>query len=344
MMKTNILVIGGNGLIGKVILRILKDRNPYYNLFVGGRQAAKTDNDLFIDVNNIGTFKCILEHKIDLIVICTKDTNNAILRFALHNKLDYIDITKPTPDLIPSYNIATSYLPGAESRIVFSSGWMAGIVGSLVAFAEPETNAVQSVGIYIYYSVKDMAGKSSAHFLAENICKPFVVYKDNHPQMVKHFLNSEVFNFSFGIGSRQVYNLDIPDLFILNQIEMVPTVSVKMTYNSKIITHLMGYFQYFKVFNVLSVRERKWLFGSSGNGDQTIFELLIKTSEKTRKLSLQSINGQSELTAFSTVLHIEKMLSETLSGGVYFSNQLHNPVDLYDALNNCTGINIKISA
>lgn len=342
-MRKNILVIGGNGLVGKVILRILQARNPNFNLFVGSRQLGKTNNDLLIDVDNPATFDCITDNKIDLIVLCTKDGNNEILQFAIRNKLDYIDITKPTPDLTVAYNLAKANKQQINSRIVFSSGWMGGIVGSLIDFAEPEKHKIQEANIYIYYSVKDLAGKSSANFLAQNVCKPFVVYKDNQPQDVKHFLNSEKFNFTFGIGKRQVYNLDVPDLFILNQIEKVPTVSVKMTYNSKFVTSLMGYFQSLKIFNIMFLRERQLLFGSSGNGDQTIFEVMIKTQDKIKRVSLQSAKGQAELTAFSTVLHVERMLDETLPGRIYFSHQMHSSQEVYEALNSYTTINLKIS-
>jgi len=343
MMRKNILVIGGTGLVGKVILRILQARNPDYNLFVGSRQLGKNTNDLVVDVDNPKTFDCITHNKIDLIVLCTKDSNNEILQFAIKNKLDYIDITKPTPDLTLAYDLAKVKMLKTDSRIVFSSGWMGGIVGSLVSFAEPDRNKIQGVNIYIYYSVKDLAGKSSANFLAENVCKPFVVYKDNKSQKVKHFLDSEKFNFSFGIGKRQVYNLDVPDLFILNQIEKIPTVSVKMTYNSKFVTSLMGFFQSFKIFNIMFLKERQLLFGSSGNGDQTVFEVIVKTKDKTKRVSLQSVKGQAELTAFSTVLHIEKMLSETLLSGIYFGHQMHSSQEVFDALESYNTINLKIS-
>lgn len=343
-MKKNILVIGGTGLVGKVILRILQGRNPDYNLFVGSRNLGNSANDLVVDVTNPKTFSCIIQNKIDLIVLCTKDSNNEILQFAIQNKLDYIDITKPTPDLTVAYDLAKANEQNVKSHIVFGSGWMGGIVGSLIDFVEPEKHKIQEVNLYIYYSIKDLAGKSSANFLAENVCKPYIVYNNNKPQNVKHFLNSEKFNFSFGIGKRQVYNLDVPELFILNQVEKIPTVSVKMTYNSKLVTSLMGYFQSLKIFNIMSLRERKLLFGGSGNGDQAVFEIVIKTQNKTKKISLQSVKGQAELTAFSTVLHIEKMLNDaTLASGIYFSHQMHSPREVYEALNSYSTIHLKIS-
>tara|TARA_R100001369_G_scaffold36875_1_gene62305 strand:+ start:384 stop:554 length:171 start_codon:yes stop_codon:yes gene_type:complete len=41
---------------------------------------------------------------------------------------------------------------------------------------------------------------------------------------------------------------------------------------------------------------------------------------------------QSELTAFSTVLHVEKMLENSNPKGIYFSHQLHEPKNFIDSL------------
>ena len=66
-MQKNILVIGGNGLVGKTIIRILKERNPEYKLFIGSRKKSVLSNQLQIDVNNIRTFSVIPEHQIDIL-------------------------------------------------------------------------------------------------------------------------------------------------------------------------------------------------------------------------------------------------------------------------------------
>ncbi|WP_426047308.1 saccharopine dehydrogenase [Chryseobacterium sp. NFX27] len=269
------------------------------------------------------------------------DKEDHILRFAIENKIDYLDITKLTPDLVKAYAIAKDR--NVQSRIVFSSGWMGGIVNGLVKTLSGNTNDIQEVKFFVYYSVKDLAGESSAHFMAENVAKPFIRYENNRQVPIKHFLDSEDFNFSFGIGKREAYNFDVPDLYILNQIEKIPDVSVKMTYNSKFITWLLGAFQKVRVFNILSLKERKMIFGSSGNGDQSVFEIIIKTKSGTEKLSLQSRKGQAELTALSAVLHTEELLKNFHENNTYFSHQLHQPSLLLEKLKAYESINIKTS-
>ena len=116
-----------------------------------------------------------------------------------------------------------------------------------------------------------------------------------------------------------------------------------MTYNSKVVTRIMGCFQSLKVFNVMSLKERQLLFGSSGKGDQAVFEVVIKTHNKTKRISLQSTKGQAELTAFSAVLHVEKLLSKKIAKGIYFSHQIHSSEEIYEELTSYSTINIKIS-
>ena len=78
------------------------------------------------------------------------------------------------------------------------------------------------------------------------------------------------------------------------------------------------------LFKILSYRAKKVVFGGSGKGDVTSFEILFTTDEtKKEKVILKCQKGQSELTAFSTVLHIEKILENAVPAGIYFSHQLH---------------------
>ena len=339
-MESNILIIGGTGVVGKTIARILKDRDPKLSIKVGSRRPSNSKTNIFVDVNDPDSFQNILENKITLIILSVNDPEDHILKFAIENGIDYLDITKPTPDLIKAYTIARS--APVNSRIVFSSGWMGGIVPGLVGSLADRSRKIDDVKLFVFYSTKDLAGKTSAHFMAENVARPFVCYKDNERRSVRHFLNSENYHFSFDIGIRQSYNFDVPDLFILNHIEKIPNVSVKMTYDSKVITWLLGAFQSLRIFDVLSLKQRQTIFGGSGNGDQAVFEIIIKQGENVRKMSLQSERGQAELTALSAVLHTEEILKDTLDNKIYFSHQIHRSDDLLSSLRSYPGINVQV--
>ncbi len=339
IMKKNILIIGGSGLVGNKIAQILAYRNKDFILFIGSRKSSsEAPNQIQIDVNDLKSFDIIKKQGIDLIVLCTNDKLNNILNFCIENKVDYLDITKPTPDLENSYQLAKSKL--LNSKIIFGSGWMGGLVSSLAFFAKPKTENIETIKLFVYYSINDLAGESSAHFMAENVAKPFKVYRQNKSVLVKHFMNIENHDFNFDIGKRKCYNFDTPDLFILNQIEKIPTVEVKTTYSSKATTLFLHYFQFIKLYQILPLSVRKLLFSANGKGDKTVFEIVIKTSNITKTISLQSVLGQAYLTAFSTVLNIEKTI-QTQKNGLYFSHQLFEPNEFYNLINSSKTINIK---
>lgn len=340
-MEHNILIIGGNGLVGKTIARILQVRNPNLNIFIGGRKGGSTNKSLKIDVTDPDSFQTITDHKISLIILSVNDKSEHVLKFAIKHHIDYLDITKPTPDLVKAYDIAGK--SDINSRIVFGSGWMGGIVPGLVNVISKESDDIHSVKVFVYYSVKDLAGESSAHFMAENVAVPFYDYKNDKPSSIRHFLNTESFDFSFGIGKRKAYNFDVPDLYILNKVERIPNVSVKMTYNSRLITWLLGSFQSLRIYDILSLKERKMIFGSSGNGDQAVFEIVLQDKKGYKKLSLQSIKGQAELTALSAVLHTEELMRNPHENNVYFGHQLHEPLSLLTQLNAYQTINVNIT-
>lgn len=339
-MQHKILIIGGTGLVGSTIHRILKERNPTYDILIGTRSPKDLTQEIKVDVNSPSSLEVLLAYSIDLIILSVNDPENHVLRFAIQQGIDYVDITKPTPALTKALKL-TSEFTSFQSRIVFGSGWMGGIVPGLVKSSIEATENIENVQLRVYYSTKDKAGKSSAHFMAEYVATPFVRYENNQPVVIKHFLDSERYTFSFGLGNRQLYNFDTPDLYILNQIEAVPTVGVKMTYNSKYITRILGWMQQGGIFNKMTLSTRRALFGGSGDGDLSVFEIQIKTAKKITNVRLKSKKGQAELTAVSTVLHLEALFKKSIPPGQYFAHQLHQKQELLSGLQQCDSITIE---
>lgn len=85
------------------------------------------------------------------------------------------------------------------------------------------------------------------------------------------------------------------------------------------------------------------IFGSSGNGDQSVFEIVVKTKNGNKKISLQSTKGQAELTALSAVLHTEELLKNNHENKIYFSHQLYQNFSLFESLNAYETMNIQVT-
>lgn len=340
-MNNKILIIGGNGLIGKTIGKMLSERNPNSQIFIGTRKKSSNSSQITMDVNDPNTFDNLPKNTFNLIILCTRDKQNNVLNYALTHKTDYIDITKPTPELIAAHQSIKDKT--IANKIVFSSGWMGGLTPLILYSTGVLSKSIQKINIFVYYSTKDKAGESSADFMAENVNNPFVMYENNLAVKTKHFLDSENYNFLFESAKRKFYNFDIPDLYIFNQIEKIPTVKSKLTFDSKWITYTLAILQKTAFFKLLNYKERKLIFGGGGKGDSSIFEIVYRTSSEEKKIAVKCEKGQSELTAFSTVLHIEKMLQNSNPNGIYFSHQLHHANEFVDLLTKNSSISIKKS-
>ena len=60
IMKKNILIIGGSGLVGNKIAQILAYRNKDFILFIGSRKSSsQAPNQIQIDVNDLKSFDII---------------------------------------------------------------------------------------------------------------------------------------------------------------------------------------------------------------------------------------------------------------------------------------------
>ena len=230
-----------------------------------------------LDVNDLESFESLKNHSINVIIVCTKDTNNHVLTYAVKHKIDYIDITKPSNELLKARDSIKHNL--IESKIVFSSGWMGGIAPSLL----------YSTGILV--------------------SKPFFFYQNNLAKKTKHFLDEEDTIFHFHNQKRKVSDFDIPDLYIFNQIEQIPNVRAKMTFGSNVVTAILHFMQKIGFFKLLSFREKKWIFGGSGNGDISSFEIIYSddTSKETR-IVLKCARCNQNLLLFQQCFTLKKCL------------------------------------
>lgn len=320
----NVLIIGGSGFVGQIIYNLLQKRNPNINVIIGSRNSNSNEsNEVVIDVTNPKSFKVIEENNINLLLLCTADKEDNILNYCIDNSIDYLDITKPTNELEKAYLYAKR--KEISSKIIFSSGWMSGIIGSLLNWTEPDLENIMEVQIFIYYSLNDASGKSSADFMADNVSKYFKSYKDNKTHLTKYYLRPQWYTYMFGIGKRKTYLFDTPDAFILNKSVNIPSIDIRTTYSSKFITWMLYAFQTTGIFRILSLNAKKKMFESNGKGDKTIFELVYKSKNGFKRIGFNNLTGQAELTAFATVLHIEQLLKNEQDAGIYFSHQIHKP-------------------
>lgn len=63
---------------------------------------------------------------------------------------------------------------------------------------------------------------------------------------------------------------------------------------------------------------------------------------KQKKISVRSEKGQAELTALSTVLHIESLFNTHVENQIYFAHELHKKQDLHHLLVDYKTITVNV--
>ncbi|MBW3519824.1 hypothetical protein [Flavobacterium sp. NKUCC04_CG] len=336
----NILLVGGTGLQGQLTQQLLQERQTSAKLFISSRKVGSTT--ILIDVDQPQTFQNILTAQIDLVVMCTVDPKNELMQFCIERGLDYLDITKTSMAIATAHKLALSQQ--LRSNIVLASSWMGSAVPGLIQDVM-EWRDIEGVELLIYYSMRDKAGASAADFMAENAAKKFPIYRNGKEYDVRHFEGRKKHQFAFSSSVFNLYHFDAPDNYVFHHIEGIPNVSTAITYGDNLSGHLLSLMQKWHVFDILPISLRKKLFYANGTGDKTAFDIQL-TSKKGEVMKIGLINeqGQANLTAFSTVMHIEKLLSDgELLPGVYFGHQLYSKGAFSTALSQNVNINISIA-
>ncbi|MCP1996453.1 hypothetical protein [Flavobacterium sp. HSC-61S13] len=335
----NILLVGGTGLQGQLTQQILKERQTAVRVFISSRKASS--GTMVIDVCLPQTFQNILTAQIDLVVMCTVDSKNKLLHFCIEYGLDYLDITKTSSAIAVAHSAAVSQQ--LKSNIVLASSWMGSVVPGLIQDVM-EWRDIEAVELLIYYSMRDKAGASAADFMAENAAKKFPIYRNGKEYAVRHFEGRKKHQFAFSSSVFNLYHFDAPDNYVLHHIEGIPNVSTAITYGDNLSGVSLSIMQKLRLFDILPMSMRKKLFYANGQGDKTAFDIrLISKKGEVMKIGLINEQGQANLTAFSTVMHIEKLISGTvLPPAVYFGHQLYSKGIFTSALSQNTNINICI--
>ncbi len=336
----NILLVGGTGLQGQLTQQLLRERQTSAKLFISSRKVGSAT--ILIDVDQPHTFQNILTADIDLVVMYTVDPKNELMQFCVEHALDYLDITKTSSAIATAHKLTLSQ--ELKSNIVLASSWMGSIVPALIQDTV-NCSDIEAVKLLIYYSMRDKAGASAADFMAYNAAQKFAIYSQGKKSYVRHFEGAIKHRFAFSKSTLNLYHFDAPDNYVLHHIEQIPTVSSAITYGDNLSGHLLSLMQKWHVFDILPISLRKKLFYANGTGDKTAFDIQLKLKTgKQIKISLINEKGQANLTAFSTVMHIEKLLSdEELLPGVYFGHQLYSEGAFSAALSQNVNINISIA-
>ncbi|MBB5645092.1 hypothetical protein [Pedobacter cryoconitis] len=154
--KKRILIVGGYGLVGTNIARLIRKEYKSIELILAGRNpqngevlARELTNAETAYLNLEDGFELSLYGTVDLMIIAVEDYKNILRETAISNGIACITITELAEDISPT--IFLSLHKTVSSPIVLAAHWQAGIitlVAKQLAARFSEINSVDTAGLY----------------------------------------------------------------------------------------------------------------------------------------------------------------------------------------------------
>lgn len=198
-----ICVVGGYGVVGSTICRLLAARHPQARIIVAGHDMEKaslladelpTARWLALEVGDVDPLTGLSPDEApDVLVMATHDPGDRVLRAALGRGIPVLDLTRSLDRIDDARDLLAE--AGDPIRFVAASGWMAGAAAATVAaHVQPEAPAEQ-VEIDILMVVADALGPESATRFVDTH-KSFAIWIGGRPRLVRGLAGPRRFRFS----------------------------------------------------------------------------------------------------------------------------------------------------
>lgn len=343
-MKSNILVVGGYGQVGRVICRNLSAAYPG-KVIAAGRNFTKAKNFSLVtegkvipkqlDIYSIVKSDDIFDETA-IVIMCLDQKDTRFVEFCIEHKIHYIDIS-------PSYNILSkieklkSKAQDFGTTIVLGVGLVPGLSNLMVKQSKIYLDKINSVESYLMLGIGEQHGKDGIEWLLNNLNTNFYSVENSSPKLFTSFSDGKKTSLSSKHGLRTAYRFDLADQHIVQKTLGIENVSSRFCYDSAIVTNVIALLKKLGIFQLLKITFLRNLFVKVLEGVLSIFQRLhIGTDEYAVKVEVKGIkdgkevmvqssiygNNNTEITGGVASLVVEQLVSNTYPNGVYFIEQL----------------------
>lgn len=199
----SICVVGGYGVVGAQVCRLLAQRHPQAQIIVAGHDMEKAGSlatelprgrALALEVGDDDPLVALGgDENPDLVVMATHDPDDHVLRAAIRRGIDVLDVTRSLDRIDEAREVLAA--AGDPIRFVAASGWMAGATAvTVAAHVRPEQPAEQ-VEIDILMVVADALGPETTRRFVD-AHKSFAIWIGGRPRLVRGLSGPRRFRFS----------------------------------------------------------------------------------------------------------------------------------------------------
>ena len=328
-----VVLVGGTGVVGQRLVGLLRTELPAVTVTVASRSSSR-DEALRakwpdVDVLRLDLSGPAFLFEARLVVGLVNDPDDRLLTACLRGGVPYLDITRWTSRLSAGVTRAAVTAPGAP--VIFSSGWMGGVVPRVAAALAHEVGGAKRIDTSILYDLQDRAGDDAVEFM-DRLWVPFEVTDGARARMVDPMADGRVVH----IDSRRtrVVRLDTPEQATLPMTLAATSVSTRIGFTSAWATWGVMLLKRLGVFHALRGdchrSTRHALLKSAGTGGVARLRVDVQGRGGERTVELRDALGQAHLTAVGALLSVQWALSGTLQPGVHFPEQAPHQTVLED--------------
>ncbi|ATB45273.1 saccharopine dehydrogenase NADP-binding domain-containing protein [Corallococcus macrosporus] len=353
--EESVVLVGGYGVVGTWLARLLRERHPELPLVIAGRRREPAEalarrlgnaEAAVLDVAAPDPLAS-LAGRPRAVVSLVNDPEDAVLRSAVREGVAVLDITRWTSRL----KAAVLRLAGTPPRapVLLSSAWMAGLVPRLVAGAAEQVGRVERVDVGIRFALADQAGPDSLEYM-DRLGLTFDITEGGAERQVLPLTEGRRVLFPDGRPTR-VFRLDTPEQTTLPLVLGAHTVSTRLGFDSGAVTWLLAALQQVGLLRLLQhprlTPMRRALMASSGKGGEAAWVADVEGARGALRIEVVDPKGQAHLTAVGALLGVERLLGRdgapALAAGVWLPEHDARPELALAVLRDC-GVQARFEA
>lgn len=359
-MKNQVLLVGGYGVVGHQLAKIIRQEHPDLPLILGGRTLAAAQraaaelgnaNGLKIDIADPDPLAAATSG-IRAVVAVANDPHCTLMRSAIARGVPLIDITKWTEKLHEAVLLAS--VLDLRSPAVLSSSWMAGVSAILAKHSTAKLAVVDAIDTAVLFALEDKAGPNSVEY-ADRLGMPFRVMSEGEWRRVKPMSDPEEVSFPGGYTGK-AFRFDEPSQETLALYTGAANVSSRITYDDARTTRTMAFLVGSGIWGLISgsafTKLRHSMIYNPGDGapHEIVISVRGRAADGTPaafRTTIVDPLGQTHLTALGAYVQLRHTLGlsgkEERTPGIYLPENTSDIADI-EAVLSRHGVGISMSS
>ncbi len=341
ILKTNILIVGGYGAVGRVIAQTLADKFPGL-VIVAGRSYEKANalakasdgkvKPYQLDLTTAHENPEILDG-VAAVVMCLDVPDMRFIQQILQRGIHYIDITA-NDEILQQIEALADVAKVGGSTAVLSVGLSPGLTNLLAKYVQTQFDNIHQINIHILLGLGDAHGAAATRWTVQNLNADYTIRENGKPRQVSSFVEHKLAYFPDDFRKKEVYRFNLADQHVVTRTLDLPSVSTWITFDPNSSAILMAFLRRSGLSKLLRYQ---WveaitvkLSTAVQRGSDKFIGQVEARGEKDGRMQTHTISvtgkGQSRATGLVTAQVVEQLLSDGFPPGVFHSEHLIEPL------------------